>query len=54
MADADWVRDLGSQIVEVSHIAMAKHKRIRRAAICVFIALILWFVSFAFLFIMTP
>jgi hypothetical protein len=54
MTDADWVRDLGSQIVEVSHIALAKHKRVRRAAICVFIALILWFVSFAFLFIMTP
>jgi hypothetical protein len=54
MTDADWARDLGSQIVEVSHIALAKHKRVRRAAICVFIALILWFVSFAFLFIMTP
>jgi len=54
MTDADWVRDLGSQIVEVSHIALAKHKRVRRAAICVFMALILWFVSFAFLFIMSP
>ena len=54
MTDTDWARDLGSQIVEVSHIALAKHKRVRRAAICVFIALILWFVSFAFLFIMTP
>jgi hypothetical protein len=54
MTDADWARDLGSQIVEVSHIALAKHKRVRRAAICVFIALILWFVSFGFLFIMTP
>ena len=54
MTGADWARDLGSQIVEVSHIALAKHKRVRRAAICVFIALTLWFVSFAFLFIMTP
>jgi hypothetical protein len=54
MTDADWARDLGSQIVEVAHIALAKHKRVRRAAICVFIALILWFVSFASLFIMTP
>ena len=54
MTDADWARDLGSQTVEVSHIALAKHKRVRRAAICMFIALILWFVSFAFLFIMTP
>ncbi len=54
MADADWARDLGSQIVEVSHITLAKHKYVRRAAICVFIALIVWFVSFAFLFIMTP
>jgi Family of unknown function (DUF5706) len=54
MTDADWARDLGSQIVEVSHIALAKHKRVRQAAIWVFIALILWFVSFAFLFTMTP
>jgi Family of unknown function (DUF5706) len=54
MTDADWARDLGSQIVEVSHIALAKHKRVRRAAICVFIALILWFLSFALLFIMSP
>jgi Pycsar effector protein len=54
MTDVDWARDLGSQIVEVSHIALAKHKRVRLAAIWVFIALILWFVSFAFLFIMTP
>ena len=54
MKAADWARDLGSQIVEVSHIALAKHKRVRRAAISVFIAMILWFVSFAFLFIMSP
>jgi Family of unknown function (DUF5706) len=54
MTDADWARDLGSQIVEVSHIALAKHKRVRRAAISVFIAMVFWFVSFAFLFIMTP
>ena len=54
MTDADWAKDLGSQIVEVSHIALAKHKRVCRAAICVFIALILWFLSFAFLFIMSP
>jgi hypothetical protein len=54
MTDADWARDLGSQIVEVSHIALAKHRRVRRAAISVFIALLLWFVSFAFLFIMSP
>jgi hypothetical protein len=54
MTDAEWARDLGSQIVEVSHIALAKHRRVRRAAICVFIALILWIMSFGFLFIMTP
>jgi hypothetical protein len=54
MTDADWARDLGSQIVEVSHIALAKHKHVRRAAVSVFIALLLWFVSFAFLFIMFP
>jgi hypothetical protein len=38
MKDADWARDLGSQIVEVSLITLAKHKRVRRAAICVFTA----------------
>jgi hypothetical protein len=54
MTDADWARDLGSQIVEVSHIALAKLKRVRRAAISAFIAMILWFVSFAFLFIISP
>lgn len=54
MTDADWARDLGSQIVEVSHIALAKHKYVRRAAVSVFMALILWFVSFAFLFIISP
>jgi hypothetical protein len=54
MKDPNWARDLGSQIVEVSHIALAKPKRVRRAAISVFIAMILWFVSFAFLFIMSP
>jgi len=54
MTDADWARDLGSQIVKVSHIGLAKHKRVCRAVICMVIALTLWFVSFAFLFIMTP
>ncbi|MGH7823840.1 MAG: Pycsar system effector family protein [Candidatus Binatia bacterium] len=54
MTAADWARELGTQIVEVSQIASVKHKMVRRAAISVVIAAFLWTLLFVVLLLMTP
>lgn len=46
MTDDQWAEELGSQIVEVGHIAAAKHKLVRRAAVCTLIAFTLWIATF--------
>jgi hypothetical protein len=45
MTDADWAAEIGTQIVEVSHIALAKHKLVRWAALTTLTAFILWILS---------
>ncbi len=54
MTATDWARDLGTQIVEVSHIALAKHRRVRWAARALLVAGVFWLVSFVVLLVMTP
>lgn len=45
MSDAEWAEEIGPQIVEVSHIALTKHKLVRRAAISTLAAFMLWIVA---------
>ena len=47
MADADWVEQLGTQVVEVSRLALIKHRRARWAACSTFVSVLLWIVSLA-------
>ncbi|MFA5865013.1 MAG: Pycsar system effector family protein [Phycisphaerae bacterium] len=47
MTDSQWAEEIGTQIVEVSHIALAKHKLIRWAALSTLMAFVLWIVSMA-------
>ena len=46
MSDADWAGEVGSQIVEVSHIATTKHQLVSRAALFTIAAFILWVAGF--------
>jgi hypothetical protein len=46
MSDADWAGEVGSQIVEVSHIATTKHQLVSRAALFTVAAFILWVAGF--------
>ena len=52
MKDADWIKDIGSQIVEVSHIALTKHRLVRRAAQFTLAAFVLWVLAFVVLLTM--
>lgn len=54
MTEAEWVRDLGTQVVEVSHITLTKHTCVRRAATLLPITALLWALSFVVLLMMTP
>jgi hypothetical protein len=54
MTATDWARDLGAQIVEVSHIALAKHRLVRRATIALLVAGVFWLGSFVLLLVMIP
>jgi hypothetical protein len=45
MTNADWVEELGSQVVEVSRLAILKHKRVRWAACCTLVSVLLWIIS---------
>lgn len=46
MDDADWVKDISAQIVDVSHIALAKHRLVRYAAQSTFGAFVLFVLAF--------
>lgn len=42
MTNADWLDELGAQVVEVSRLAMLKHKYVRWAACCTLVSVLLW------------
>jgi hypothetical protein len=52
MKDADWIKDVGGQIIEVSHIALTKHRMVRRAAQATLGAFVLWVLAFVVLLTM--
>jgi Family of unknown function (DUF5706) len=45
MTDQEWAEEIGTQIVEVSHIALTKHQLIRRAAMLTVVAFGCWLVA---------
>lgn len=45
LTDDDWLNEVGTQIVETSHIAYAKHFAVRIAAITTLIGLVCWVVA---------
>jgi hypothetical protein len=47
MSNAEWLNELGAQVVEVSRLAMLKHKRVRWAAYCTLFSVLLWIGSLA-------
>ena len=47
MTDDEWADEIGTQIVEVSHIALTKHKLLIRAAWLSLLAFVFWVASFA-------
>lgn len=47
MSESEWASELATQIVEVSHIALAKHKMVRRAAFTTLLAFVLWILAMA-------
>lgn len=42
MTTAEWLDELGAQVVEVSRLAILKHKRVRWAAYCTLMSVLLW------------
>jgi hypothetical protein len=42
MTNAEWLEELGAQVVEVSRLAMLKHKYVRRAACFTLLSVLLW------------
>lgn len=57
LSDRDWAEEIGTQIVEVSHIALTKHKLVRRAAWFTLLAFGGWLISLiaiAFLPVVKP
>ena len=42
MTNAQWLDELGAQVVEVSRLAMLKHKCVRWAACCTLVSVLLW------------
>ncbi|HZZ79994.1 MAG TPA: Pycsar system effector family protein, partial [Gemmataceae bacterium] len=45
MSEDDWLKEVGTQIVETSHIALTKHKTVRNAAQYTLVGLAFWVVS---------
>jgi hypothetical protein len=45
MTDAQWVQELGNQVVEVSRLAIIKHKRIRWATMSTLAGVLLWVIA---------
>ena len=55
MTDEDWANEIGTQIVEVSHIALTKHNLLRMAAKFTLAAFFLWVaVLFSLAFVSVP
>jgi hypothetical protein len=42
MTNAQWLEELGAQVVEVSRLAMLKHRCVRWAACCTLVSVLLW------------
>ncbi len=42
MTPCDWAEDVGTQIVEISHIAQTKHRLVRWASVWTLVALLFW------------
>jgi hypothetical protein len=42
MSNADWLDELGAQLVEVSRLAILKHRCVRWAACCTLFSVLLW------------
>jgi hypothetical protein len=47
MTNAEWLEELGAQVVEVSRLAILKHKCVRWAACCTLVSVLLWIGSLA-------
>ncbi len=45
MSDDDWLKEVGTQIVETSHIALTKHGTVRTAAQITIVGLACWVVA---------
>jgi hypothetical protein len=45
MSEDDWFKELGTQIVETSHIALTKHKAVRTAAQIAIVGFLFWGVA---------
>jgi hypothetical protein len=45
MSEDDWLKEVGTQIVETSHIALTKHKTVRTASIVTIVGLACWVVA---------
>lgn len=45
MSEEDWLKEVGTQIVETSHIALTKHKTVRYAAQATIVGLACWVVA---------
>ncbi len=45
MSEEDWLHEVGTQIVETSHIALTKHSTVRRAALTTLGGLACWVVA---------
>ena len=42
MTNTEWLDELGAQVVEVSRLAMLKHRYVRWAAYCTLVSVLLW------------
>jgi hypothetical protein len=45
MTEDDWLKEVGTQIVETSHIALTKHKTVRTAAQIALVGLAFWVIA---------
>lgn len=45
MTDDDWLNEVGTQIVETSHIALTKHSTVRNAALTTIVGLVCWAIA---------
>jgi Family of unknown function (DUF5706) len=45
MSEEDWLHEVGTQIVETSHIALTKHSTVRYAALTTLAGLVCWVVA---------